>query len=79
MCIRDRARITSDPARILGVDAGSLKVGAAADICIFDPEASYRLTREVLKSQGKNTPFLGYELSGSVRYTMVAGNVVYEA
>jgi dihydroorotase len=34
---------------------------------------------ESLKSQGKNTPFLGYELAGRVRYTVVAGNVVYEA
>jgi dihydroorotase len=38
-----------------------------------------RVTAESLKSQGKNTPFLGYELAGRVRYTVVAGNVVYEA
>ena len=34
---------------------------------------------ETLKSQGKNTPFLGYELAGRVRYTLVGGNVVYES
>jgi dihydroorotase len=38
-----------------------------------------RLSAETLKSQGKNTPFLGHELAGRVRYTVVAGNVVYEA
>ena len=73
------ARITSDPARILGVGAGRIAPGAPADLALFDPDAAVRVTAEVLKSQGKNTPFLGYELAGGVRYTVVAGNVVYEA
>ena len=72
------ARVTSDPARILGIEAGTLKVGAAADICIFDPEATYRITRESLKSQGKNTPFLGSELQGRVRYTLIDGYLAYD-
>jgi dihydroorotase len=72
------ARITSDPARILGVESGCLAAGAPGDVAIFDPSASFQLTPDTLKSQGKNTPFLGYELSGRVRYTVVAGNVVYE-
>ena len=41
--------------------------------------AAFRVAPQTLKSQGKNTPFLGYELAGRVRYTLVAGNVVYEA
>ncbi len=73
------ARITSDPARILGVGAGRIAPGAPADLALFDPGAAVRVTAESLKSQGKNTPFLGYELAGRVRYTVVAGNVVYEA
>jgi dihydroorotase len=73
------ARITSEPARILGVGSGRLAAGAPADIAIFDPKAALRVTPETLKSQGKNTPFAGYELAGRVRYTIVAGNVVYEA
>ncbi|HEY3077179.1 MAG TPA: dihydroorotase [Burkholderiales bacterium] len=73
------ARITSDAARVLGVGSGRLAVGAPADIALFDPGASVRISAETLKSQGKNTPFLGYELAGRVRYTLVAGNVVYEA
>jgi dihydroorotase len=73
------ARITSEPARILGVAAGRIAPGAPADLAIFDPGAPLRISAENLKSQGKNTPFLGYELAGRVRYTVVAGNVVYEA
>jgi dihydroorotase len=73
------ARITSGPARILGVRSGSLAVGAPADLALFDPAAPVRVTPETLKSQGKNTPFLGYELAGRVRCTIVDGNVVYEA
>jgi dihydroorotase len=73
------ARITSDAARVLGVPSGRLAVGAPADVVLFDPDAPRRIVPEALKSQGKNTPFLGLELAGSVRCTIVAGNVVYEA
>jgi dihydroorotase len=72
------ARITSEPARILGVGSGRLGFGAPGDIAVFDPKATLRVSPETLKSQGKNTPFLGYELAGRVRYTVVAGNVVHE-
>ena len=75
---RTLARITTEPARILGVDAGRIAAGAPADLVIFDPRAPFRVTAQALKSQGKNTPFLGYELAGRVRFTLVAGNVVYE-
>jgi dihydroorotase len=73
------ARITSEPARILGAASARLAPGAPADLAIFDPAASLRVTPEALKSQGKNTPFAGYELAGRVRTTIVGGNVVYEA
>ena len=73
------ARITSEPARILGVAAGSLRPGAPGDVVLFDPGAAVRISPETLKSQGKNTPFLGYELAGRVRCTIVDGNVVYES
>jgi len=72
------ARITSEPARILGVASGRLAPGAPADVVLFDPAAPFKVAPETLKSQGKNTPFLGYELAGRVRTTIVAGNVVYE-
>lgn len=73
------ARVTVEPARVLGIDAGYLSVGANADVCVFDPEAYSRITAEGLKSQGKNTPFLGYELPGVVRATLVSGHLCYEA
>lgn len=72
------ARITCDPARILGVRGGRIDPGAPGDVVVFDPDASVRITPEALKSQGKNTPFLGYELPGRVRATIVAGKVVFE-
>ena len=72
------ARITSEPARILGVASGRLAAGAPGDLVLFDPAAPLQVKAEALKSQGKNTPFLGHELAGKVRYTIVAGNVVYE-
>jgi dihydroorotase len=72
------APITAAPARILGADCGRIAVGAPADLAIFDPQAPFEVSARSLKSQGKNTPFLGYELAGRVRYTLVAGNVVYE-
>lgn len=73
------ARVTSAPARILGVDAGRIAPGAPADLVLFDPQAPFRVSAQALKSQGKNTPFLGLELAGRVRATIVAGEVVYEA
>lgn len=76
--VQTLARITCDPARILGVRSGRIEIGAPGDLLMFDPEASVQLTAEGLKSQGKNTPFLGYELPGQVHATIVAGKVVYE-
>jgi len=72
------ARITSQPAAVLGVEAGALQPGAPADLCIFDPTQAWRVTPQALRSQGKNTPFAGYELVGRVRMTLVGGQVVYE-
>ncbi|MBN8443395.1 MAG: dihydroorotase [Thauera sp.] len=73
------ARITSDAAKIVGITkAGHLSVGARADICVFDPAAHVTVSRDGLKSQGKNTPFLGMELPGKVRYTLVEGQVMFE-
>lgn len=73
------ARATLHPARVLGLDAGHLSAGATADICVFDPATWWKVEPAALKSQGKNTPFNGIELQGRVRYTLVDGNVVYQA
>lgn len=75
------AKITSEPARILGLTTGCgcIAPGAVADLCIFDPAAKFTVSRERLKSQGKNTPFLGRELQGEVRYTLTEGHLAYSA
>jgi dihydroorotase len=73
------ARVTVEPARVLGQDGGHLGPGADADVCVFDPGAHWRVEPSALRSQGKNTPFLGLELPGKVRYTLVGGQIVYQA
>jgi dihydroorotase len=72
------SRLTSHPASVLGIDGGHLAVGAAADICIFDADACWTVEPAALRSQGKNTPFLGHEICGKVKLTLVGGQVVYE-
>ncbi|HEY0664733.1 MAG TPA: amidohydrolase family protein, partial [Gallionella sp.] len=72
------ARVTSNPARLLGQKMGHLSVGAHADVCIFDPNATWKVDRAALRSQGKNTPFNGYEMQGRVRYTLLDGQVVFK-
>jgi len=72
------AKITSLPAAILGIAAGHLSVGATADICVFDPERLWQVSAQTLKSQGKNTPYSGFELRGRVTHTLVNGNIAFE-
>ncbi|MBS1129215.1 MAG: dihydroorotase [Proteobacteria bacterium] len=73
------ARITSAPAAVLGLASGQLAIGTTADICIFDPEANWQLTPDALKSRGKNSPWLGYVMTGKVKATLVGGRPVYQA
>ena len=71
------AKITCAAAPVMGVDAGRLQPGAPADLCLFDPAESWVVERERLRSQGKHTPYLGRELQGRVRATVVGGRVVF--
>lgn len=71
-------RITVRAARVMGANAGQLGVGVGADVCVFDPEEPWVVEPKALRSQGKNTPFIGLELLGRVRYTLVGGQVVFE-
>jgi len=73
------ATLTSNPAEIIGVDTGHLGIGATADICIFDPNASWQLSADRIVSNGKNTPFLGWEMPARVSYTLVGGDIVYRS
>ncbi|MCM2342321.1 dihydroorotase [Rhodoferax sp.] len=80
------AVVTEGPARVLGAAlgprlgrTGHLQVGGLADVCVFDPQASWTVQADTLVSQGKHTPFSGYELPGRVRCTLVGGRVAYQA
>ena len=70
------AKMTIAPARILGLDSGTLADGAVADVTIFDPDATVTVRADEFKSMGRNTPFDGVELTGKVIATIVAGKVV---
>ena len=72
------ARVTAHPARVAGLGCGQLAVGSVADVCVFDPTARWKVDARVLASQGKHTPFLGYELAGRVMATVVDGRLAYQ-
>ena len=63
----------------LAPQLGTLGVGAAADLCVFDTQAHWTVQATALRSQGKHTPFGGYELPGRVRATLVGGAIAYMA
>ncbi len=71
------ARLTIYPAKILGLDLGSLTPGMAADICIYDPNEWWTITEDSIVSQGKNSPCIGWELQGRVHQTLLSGQLVY--
>lgn len=71
------AKLTRNPATLLGLDSGTLSVGAAADICIFDPEATWTVDRNRLVSKGRNTPWHGKEMTGQVTHTIKDGCIVF--
>lgn len=76
--LRALAKITSQAARTAGLAAGQLGVGAAADVVVFDPGARWTVDGAALASQGKHTPFLGFEVTGQVRATVVGGRIAYQ-
>jgi dihydroorotase len=83
---RALAVLTSEPARLLGdalgtlsLSAGQLMVGGVADVCVFDSGSAWVVQPQALRSQGKHTPFSGYELEGQVRCTVVGGQIAFQA
>ena len=73
------ARLTVGPASILGLESGTLSVGTLADVCIVDPGHIWQLDPASMLSQGRNTPFTGWEFRGRVVKTLIGGQIVYEA
>jgi dihydroorotase len=70
-------KLTVNPARTLGINAGTLSAGALADIAVIDPERQWAVNPTLFISKGKNTPFGCKTLSGMIKYTVVNGRVVY--
>lgn len=71
------SKLTDAPSEVLNLGKGTLKVGSAADVVIFDPEKEVTIDRANFHSKSKNSPFHGWTLKGSVDYTIVNGNIVY--
>lgn len=71
-------KMSYNPAKILGINKGTLDEGAVADIVIIDPNKEYKIDSSTFVSKGKNTPFDGYKAKGMVMYTICGGRVVYQ-
>ncbi len=72
------AKLSSNPAGILRLHKGTLKVGADADITVVNPKIEYTIDSSKLVSKSKNTPFHGRKVKGKITHTIVSGKVVYK-
>jgi len=70
--------LTAAPAHLIGIDAPSIREGVRADLCLYDPGASYTLVASALHSKSTNTPFLGQTLQGRIELTIAAGIICFE-
>lgn len=70
-------KMSYNPARVLGIDRGSLAEGKAADITVIDPDAEYVIDPAMFRSLGKNTPFSGKTVRGLVKATICDGQIAY--
>ncbi|MCK5833529.1 dihydroorotase, partial [bacterium] len=69
--------MSTNPARLVDISAGTLSQGANADVCIFDPTKKWTVDSSKFASKSKNTPFEGWELTGKAVWTMVAGEIIF--
>lgn len=72
-------KMSFNPAKVIGLDRGSLAIGKHADIVIFDPKETYEIDSKVFASKGKNTPFNGRNVTGKVKMTIYDGQIVYDS
>ena len=73
------AKMTINPARVLGIDKGTLPIGADADVTIIDPEVRWKVDPAKFRSKSANTPFAGWELTGRAETVLVGGEVKYRS
>jgi dihydroorotase len=69
-------KMSVNPSNILGISKGSLSVGKAADVIIFDPNSDWTVNIEELHSKSKNSPYDGWTLCGKPEYVIVNGDIV---
>ncbi|HUX17201.1 MAG TPA: dihydroorotase [Phycisphaerae bacterium] len=72
------ARLTVNPARVLGLPYGTLAVGAEADVTVMDPDAEWVIDPARFASRARNCPFAGWKVKGRVKQTLVGGRIAYE-
>lgn len=70
-------RLTTSPARLFGLDGGTLKPGSPGDVAVIDPEHAWTVTAGTIESKSKNTPLLGLELMGRATTTIRGGEIVH--
>jgi dihydroorotase len=72
------SKLSLNPARILGLNRGTLEAGAIADLTIIDPEREWTVDAAKLASKSKNSPFLGTTMKGQAAYTIVSGKIIHK-
>lgn len=70
-------QMSSEPAKLLGLPAGTLAAGAPADLVLFDPDECWTVSPDALHGKSRNTPFKGMTLRGKVKTTILGGKIVY--
>ena len=71
------AKLTVAPARILGLDRGTLNPGAVADVTVIDPDAEWTIDPKQFRSKSRNTPFAGRKVRGRAHLVLVGGEVKF--
>ncbi len=71
-------KLTVNPARVLGIDRGTLKPGAIADVTVIDPAVEWTIDPREFRSKSRNTPFAGWKVRGRAHAVIVAGEVKFE-
>jgi len=72
------AKMTANPAKLLGITSGTLAEGSPADLIVFDPGREWTINRNAFISKGKNTPFHAMTVKGRNLFTLVDGRIVHD-
>jgi dihydroorotase len=70
--------MTYKPAKVIGIDKGTLSIGKQADVAIIDPSTEYRIDVNKFKSKSRNCPYNGWRVKGGVEKTIVGGEIRFE-